>query len=216
MDNFYMKKLLFKSLAMSLMFGTSNMVFAGGIPVFDAAGVAQAIETVVQLKQQVESLKKQYDAITGSRNLGDILNNPALREYLPSDWANIYDKVQSGQYKGLSGAATAIKDAEKLYSTGTGTGQQRIYDTLASNKAMTQTAYQNTIDRLNNIQQLMKQINSAKDTKAAADLQNRIATENAMIQTEQTRLNLMVQLQQAEMKLAEQQQEKEFKAKYFK
>ncbi len=188
--------------------------FAGGIPVFDAAGVAQAIQTVTQLKQQVESLKKQYDAITGTRNLGDILNNPALREYLPSDWANIYDKVQKGEYKGLSGAATAIKDAEKLY--GKGTGQQRVYDTLASNKAMTQEAYKNTIDRLNNIQALMKQINGANDTKAAADLQNRIASENAMIQNEQTRLNLMFQLQQAEMKLAEQQQDKEFRAKYFK
>ncbi|MES2206790.1 MAG: P-type DNA transfer protein VirB5 [Pseudomonadota bacterium] len=209
-----MKKLLIKTLAVSLMFCTANSVFAIGIPVADVDGLVQAIATVNQLKQQVESLKKQYDAITGTRNLGDILNNPALREYLPSDWANIYDKVQSGQYKGLSGAATAIKDAEKLY--GTSTGQQRVYDTLASNKAMTQTAYQNTIDRLNNIQSLMKQINSANDTKAAADLQNRIASENAMIQNEQTRLNLMVQLQQAEMKLAEQQQAREFKAKYFK
>jgi type IV secretion system protein VirB5 len=188
-------------------------IHAQGIPVFDAKGVAQALETVSQLKQQLSTLQQQYNAIIGTRNLGDILNNPALRQYLPSDWANIYDQVKSGKYQGISGAATAIKDMEKLYSNNT--GQQRVYDTVATNKAMTQEAYKNAMARLDNIQSLMQKINTTQDTKAAADLQNRLSAENAMIQNEQTRLNLMFQLQQAEEKLAEQQRDNDFRAKYF-
>jgi type IV secretion system protein VirB5 len=208
-----MKHLLRKTIIGCMLFYTTTP-YATGIPVFDAAGVAQALETVAQLKQQLSTLQQQYNALTGTRNLGDILNNPALRQYLPDDWANVYDKVKSGKYQGITGAATAIKDAEKLYSNDP--NQQRVYDTMASNKAMTQEAYKNTMSRLDNIQSLMSQINAAQDTKAAADLQNRLSSENAMIQNEQTRLNLMFQLQQAESKLAEQQQQNAFKEKYYK
>ncbi|MEQ1529738.1 MAG: type IV secretion system protein, partial [Methylococcales bacterium] len=33
------------------------------------------------LMSQIEQAKQQYESLTGSRGLGNIMNNPALRDY---------------------------------------------------------------------------------------------------------------------------------------
>ncbi len=99
---------------------------AGGIPVFDAANLTQQIkssaEELFQLIEQVTTLKQQYDqlqqtykAITGMRNLGDIMNNPLLKEYIPNDWKNVYDSVKSGGYQGSLALVQAVRDANKVF-----------------------------------------------------------------------------------------------------
>ena len=78
---------------------------AGGIPVFDGANLAQQIRNSVQeiakLVEQIEQLKKQYEqmqqtysSMTGSRGLGEVLNNPALKNYLPEDWRVVYYSIK--------------------------------------------------------------------------------------------------------------------------
>jgi type IV secretion system protein VirB5 len=62
----------------------------------------------------------------------------------------------------------------------------------------------------------MAKADTTMDTKAAADLQNRMAAENAMIQNEQIRLNLLTQLQVAESQLANEQRAREFDTKFAK
>jgi type IV secretion system protein VirB5 len=183
---------------------------AGGIPVIDVASIAHALTMVEQLKRQVTQMESQYAAISGARNLGQILNNPSLRTYLPDEWVGVYDKVKQGQLSGISSAARDIARQEGYDPNATG-GQLRYQNTIAANKAMNQQAYAQTLQRLNNIQALMQQANTTPDAKASADLQNRIAAENAMIQNEQTRLNLMAQLQQAELQMSENQRRAEFK-----
>lgn len=44
--------------------------FAGGIPTFDAATVAQLQQQFRQLQQEYEMLKQQYAALTGSYGRG--------------------------------------------------------------------------------------------------------------------------------------------------
>lgn len=89
------------------------------IPVTDGASIAQQIaaqvETIAkwkmqydQMTSQINQMKQQYESLTGSRGLGNILNNPALREYLPADWQGVYDAVKTGGYAGLSGRAQSI------------------------------------------------------------------------------------------------------------
>jgi type IV secretion system protein VirB5 len=163
---------------------------------------------------QIKQMKYQYEAITGTRNLGQILNNPALRTYLPDQWANIYDQVRNGQLQGLSTKATSIYSAEGFDPHATG-GRKRQLEILAANKAMAMQAYDATLQRVQNINALMQQADATNDMKAAADLQNRMAAENASIQNEQVRLNLAMQLQQAELQLADQQRSAEFSSKYF-
>lgn len=98
-------------LCVALTCGSAN---AGGIPVFDAAGLAQALQTVVQLKQQIDEIKGLRSQLEGIRNMGDLLNQPELRNYLPTDWKGVYDQVKNGGYKGLDGSFNAIEDAESV------------------------------------------------------------------------------------------------------
>ncbi|MDR3159216.1 MAG: type IV secretion system protein, partial [Zoogloeaceae bacterium] len=41
--------------------------------------------------------------------------DPRLRNYLPEDWKNVYDKVRKMGASGLTGEARAIYDAVKKY-----------------------------------------------------------------------------------------------------
>ena len=187
----------------------------------DIPAALNQIQTMAQWSKQYDGMvgqlnqmKSQYESMTGNRGLGQILNNPALRGYLPDQWASVYDKVRHGQLSGISGKASAIYSAEGFDPNAVG-GRKRELDVLAANKAMTMQAYDATLARVNNINALMQRADATQDVKASADLQNRMAAENAMIQNEQVRLNLLAQLQQAEQKLASEQRSREFKAKYF-
>lgn len=178
-----------------------------------AQTMAQWAKQYEQMVQQITHLKNQYDSMTGSRGLGQILNNPALRTYLPDQWASIYDQVRHGQLQGVSSRATSIYSAEGFDPNATG-GRKRQLDVLAANKAITMQAYDASLARVQNINALMQQADATGDVKAAADLQNRMAAENALIQNEQVRLNLAMQLQQAEMQLAAEQRSREFADKF--
>ena len=195
------------AIASALCFSTAN---ATGIPVLDVSNLAQAMLMVQNLMEQLKQMKSQYDAVTGNRGYGNILNDPKLRSYLPDQWQAVYDQVKSGSLNGISNAAQQIAKSEGLTGASTA-GQQRYYDTLAANKAMTMQAYSATLSRLNNIQSLMQQSNLTQDPAAKADLQNRWAAEYTMVQNEQTRLNLMSQLQETELRLAQEQRHRDFK-----
>lgn len=96
----------------------SSVAFAQ-IPVTDVASIGQQtmaqIETIAKWKMQydqmisqIEQAKQQYESLTGSRGLGNIMNDPALRDYLPADWQGVYDSVRTGGYNGLSGRGASV------------------------------------------------------------------------------------------------------------
>jgi type IV secretion system protein VirB5 len=183
-------------------FCAAQAAHAQGLPVLDVSNLAQAILTVRQLQQQYAMITSQYQAQIGNRGLGDIFNNPALRNYLPDQWQSVYDTAKRGQLDGISGVADSIARNEAL--TAYTPGQHRLNDTLAANKAMVMRAYQASIDRLNNIQRLMQQSNLTQDPAAKADLQNRWAAEISSINADKVRLDLAAKLQDAEKEFAQQ------------
>lgn len=205
-----------------LVFGISTA--HAQIPVTDGASIANNIishvediakyaQQIEQLKTQVQQQKQQFAALTGSRGLGDIFQNPNLRNYLPNDWQKVYDAVQNGGYEGLSGRAKSIYDHNKIYdlcSSLTLTNQRTACEAEAvkpsQDKAFAMDAYDATDKRLDQIQQLMGKINQTKDPKAIAELQGRIAAEQAMIQNEQSRLQLYAMLSQAQDRIQQQRQ----------
>lgn len=192
----------FKKWSVSLVFVVSScMTLAQGIPTFDESNLAQALLMVDHMKSQInnqldqlERLESQERALSGSRGMGDLFNDPALRNYLPENWKGVYDQVKSGRYGGA--------EFEQIYSEyGITTDNEHaiaIYETDAANTAILRNSYQNTLARLNNIEGLLRNVDTTVDIKAAADLQNRIAVEQAIIQNEQNRLNLMMRLAEAE------------------
>ncbi|TDG02521.1 type VI secretion protein [Paraburkholderia guartelaensis] len=193
--------------------GATAIARAQGVPTISPAELAQQMEQVQQLMQQIENQEAQYRALTGNSSLGTIMNDASLRNYLPEQWQDIYDQAKRGSLSGISSTMRSIEQQEGMTDAAT-PGQQRYYDVLAANKAMNEQAYSATMARLNNIQSLMQQSNLTQDPAEKADLQNRMAAEEAMVTNEQTRLQLTTQLQQAELKLAEDQQEREFKNQF--
>ena len=201
----------------------SSVAFAQ-IPVTDGASIAnsiqQQIETIAkwkmqydQMTSQINQMKQQYESLTGSRNLGQILNNAALRDYLPNDWQGVYDAVKSGGYSGLSGRAQSIYEANKAFDAcmvfklvdqRTACEAQAVKG--AQDKAFALDAYDKAKSRLTQIDQLMAKINDTPDPKAIAELQGRIAAEQAMIQNEQTKLQMYQMVAAAEDRLQEQRQ----------
>ncbi|WP_321968959.1 type IV secretion system protein [Paraburkholderia tropica] len=182
---------------------------AQGVPTISPAELAQEMVQVNQLYQQIQNQEQQYQALTGNSSFGTIMNDASLRNYLPEQWQNIYDQAKSGSLSGISSSMRTIEQQEGMTNASTA-GEQRYYDTLAANKAMNEQAYTATMARLNNIQSLMQQSNLTQDPAQKADLQVRMAAEQAMVNNDQTRLQLTSQLQQTELRLAEEQRDREF------
>lgn len=218
-------KKLFSSgaLCAALAFGTS--AHATGIPVFDGAAAASNVEQIAkwvaqlqEMKNQLEQAKKTYDSMTGSRGLGNIMNNPALKNYIPADWQKVYDSVKNGGYNGLTSTAKTIRDSNKVYDNCanlTGTSKE-VCARSASKGAQDKDYISNALDaakgRITQIEGLMNQINSTSDAKAIAEVQARFAAEQAMMQNEATKLQLFKMMGDAEEKLIV-QQERELSSK---
>ncbi|MGE8614017.1 P-type DNA transfer protein VirB5 [Alcaligenes phenolicus] len=194
------------------------------IPVTDGAAiktsVQQQVETMAkwklqydQMVSQIDQMKQEYQSITGVRGLGDVLNNPALRDYLPDDWQGVYDSVKSGGYAGLSGRAGQVYNDNKIYDTCVNhtNEQSRISCEAqavkgAQDKAFALDAYDKAKERLGQIDALMQEINRTQDPKSIAELQGRIAAEQALIQNEQTKLQMYSMVASAEDRLQQQRQ----------
>ncbi|OSI23528.1 type IV secretion system protein [Neisseria dumasiana] len=169
-----------------LMLGSSTAAVATGIPVFDGAAVAQAIQQGIQMGEQIQNqikqiseLKSQLKAITGNRNLGNILKTEAL-EQLPDEWKSVYSqamKAKNGNFKDLLSSKGYDKNADN--------------DRLVKHYDLTLKAIKDSELRFKNIKALMNQVNTTQDAKAAADLMNRIQLENAYIQQNQTQLDML-------------------------
>lgn len=200
------------------------------IPVTDSASIAQQVtnqvETVAKWKMQYDQmitqigqLKQQYASVTGSRNLGQILNNAELRDYLPEDWQAVYDSVKHNGYAGLSGTGLMVYDQNKVYDAcqhQTITQQRIACETQAvkgaQDKGFALDAYDKAKSRIDQIDQLMAKIDQTPDPKAIAELQGRLTAEQALIQNEQTKLQMYQMVANAEDRV-QQQRQKEINAK---
>lgn len=204
------------SLGVTLLALTSSASLAQ-VPVTDGAAIAQQaashVETIANMVNQIDQAKQQFGSMTGSRNLGTIMNNPALRDYLPADWQGVYDSVRNGGYGGLSGRGASVYNASKIFDS-------CVYMTVADqrtacearavkasqDKGFALDAYDAAKSRIYQIDQLMNEINETADPKAIAELQGRLAAEQANIQNEQTKLQLYEMVAAAEEKVQAQRQ----------
>lgn len=197
------------------------------IPVTDAAAIAKAasehaeqimkwVDQLNAMKQQYDQLQAQYNAITGSRGMGQLLNN-VTRQVLPQDFTQSYNElVTMGQ-----GGASA--DAKKIYDVIKKLGCSTVKDPNSKlsceaqayaepeNAAYINGALGAAQAREQQLQQLVSQVDSATDLKAATDLGNRIAAEQSMLQNEQTLVSLALAQRQSQAALLAQAKREEGK-----
>lgn len=165
-------------------------VTASGIPVVDGAAAAQRAQNFIQqmaeyakqlteLKNQYRQQVNQFKAMTGSRNLGNILQD-TVKDQVPSEWSAIYKGAKDIDYKSVINSKTYdAKAADRI---------------TVKNFQDMEEVFKSTQKQLDNLTGLMNQINLTQDVKAAADLQNRIAVEQAKIANNQTKLDMLDRL----------------------
>jgi len=150
-------------------------------PVIDVASIAQLVQQLNQMRDQLEQAREQYKSLTGIRGFGDLFNNPLLRDYLPEEWTNLYDAVQQGDIAGISGRideliAAAQEGSLEEIAADVETRRARLG---AVNRAVGEAGFDAAIQRTEQIQSLIEEISNTQDPKGIAELQARIAGEQA-------------------------------------
>ena len=196
-----MHKLLRIPAALALA-GAVSTAHAGGIPVIDVANLAQTIQQVVN-----DVTQSQLASINGIRNLGNVFNNPLLRNYVPAEAYTFVNAVSTGGYSGLTGTSKALRDAGMVYNCMdlSGDARTRCQAALAQpyqHKGLLQDAMTSAAGRLSQIQSLMDQINATTDQKAVQEIQARIGAENALLAHEATQIQMLQGMADSEERIA--------------
>ena len=193
-------------------------VRAQGIPVIDVANLVQSVEQVLDdataienQVQQIRQLQSQLQSINGLRNLGQVFNNPLLRNYVPSEAYTFVNAVDTGGYSGLRGTAKALRDAGMIYNCMDRAGDARTscQATLAQpyqQKGLLQDAMTSAAGRLAQINALMDQINGTPDQKSVQEIQARIGAENALLAHEMTQIQMLQGMADSEERIARSQE----------
>lgn len=198
--------------------GSANAQWA----VFDVSNYVQALQQVEQLNSQLnemtqqlnelraqsEQAKQSYQAMTGSRGMGNLAKD-SVQEYLSQDLQQA--NSNSGQIAQL---ANQIKQKAGYLSTQDLSGinaavrssMERDGTTAANNQAMAQSVFSHSSDQFSAISDLMGQIDQAKDPKAIADLQARIQVQQASLQAQMIQAQAMTAMLKAQEQVQEEQQ----------
>lgn len=198
------------TLMFGMLFGTAANA---GIPTIDLASVGAALQQVAawgqqyqqmvqqyqQMAQQYQQQIQQYQSLNGSRNMGSIANDPALRQYIPAN----YQSILSGGY----GNSQQIFDSLNVGVTPQSTGSSKAFAASAQqasiNRAIGEAGYKAANDRFSQIQILLDKVNDSPDAKDMADLSGRIQAEQVMMQNESNKIAMLAQLAQAQRDLNE-------------
>jgi type IV secretion system protein VirB5 len=187
---------------------------ATGIPVIDVANLIQTIQQVLNditeiqnQVQQITQLQNQLNSINGFRNLGQVHNNPMLRNYVPAEAYTFVNAVDTGGYSGLTSTSKSLRDAGMVYNCMdlTGTERTRCQASLAApyqTKGLLQDAMKSAAGRLSQINALMSQTNATADQKAVQEIQARIAAENALLAHEVSQVQMLQGMADSEERIA--------------
>jgi type IV secretion system protein VirB5 len=207
-------KMPFSVLALSFFaFGAVRPAHAQ-FAVIDVASIVQLVQEVEQLQQQVATAKSQlaqaqseYAAITGPRGMEQLLSG-TVRNYLPTDWSQLFQVLSgsSGSFPGLAADLNSLVSSNAILTTSQVNGlsptqQSQLLaarQSAALLQALARTALSNSSDRFASLQSLIGAIGTAADQKAALDLNARIASEEAMLQNEQSKLQSLYEVAQSQ------------------
>jgi len=223
-----MKKML-SAIAVAAAFAGAGQANATGIPVFDGAAAMNAVQQILawgkqygQMAQQYQQLVQNYNqavttynSMNGVRGMSALVNNPALRRYLPNEWNQAMNLINNGTgYTSLQNRTLGIRSAAMVTSVGdtgldpnsaAGRAFVGAQNQAALNRALSEEGFMQASERIGAIQTLIDKVDGVPDAKDVADLQARIQGEQAMVQNELVKLQLMSQLQQAQRDLMAQQ-----------
>lgn len=199
-----------------------------GIPVIDAGGIAQSVahalqqaaeaasnlaaleEQIAKAEAQIEQARDQFgelkDMTTGNSRYGTRYNSAELYEYLPTSqtngaWAEIYQNMDKGTLNGYRNKYGLVSDKPL---------QQEVFDVRLTNLHTLENAYRVTNMRIENIHNLQELADQAVTPQEKEDIQARLASEQASINNEQSRVETVKDIMARQDELNVQRQNQEF------
>lgn len=208
-----------------VLFLSSYAADAQGIPVIDQTAIAKQIESITQLKSQLDALNQQlqqaqqlYGSLNKLTNMADVaslLNDPAIRKALPEDFSAVQSLLKGSASGTLGDAASKFLTDNSTYKTNANDfyAQElsRLQNRNAGQMGLGQQIYDTATKRIDGIDQLRRQISSASDAKDIADLQARLQAETAFLQTDMLRMQALQMVQQAEVQVDEQRKAEDWR-----
>lgn len=198
-----------------------------GMPVIDVANLAQAIQQVLSWGQQLQAmaahlqqLQRTYQSLTGPRGMQNLLPiAPGARNYLPADYSELMNVINgtSVTYPVLAGQVQGIIQTNAVLTNGqTANLSPRALQLLTQGRQsaaalamLSQQTQANASNNFSSLQGLIAALGFTSDTKASADLQGRIQSEQVMTTTNQIKTEALYQTVQAQ-ELARSQAAREF------
>lgn len=179
---------------------------AQGIPTYDAATVLQLQQQFQQLQKQYTTLKNQHEAITGTYGRGQSGMQDAIKSssVVPGSWQEVVAQQQSGAFGNKQTyyeklLKTLPQDLFRDPKSQNATTYKLSTDSVRAAMSGGEVLYSQVQTHLNNLAKLSQQVDSTTNIKDAQDLQNRISTENGMMQSALGKLNAMNMNLQANM-----------------
>ncbi|MGQ3141203.1 P-type DNA transfer protein VirB5 [Rhizobium oryzihabitans] len=204
---------------------TASGAAGQGIPVIDQTAILKHIESIAQLKSQLDALHQQIEQaqqlygslnkLTDMADVASVLNDPAIRKALPSDFSAIEGLLKgegTGVFKDsaskfLEGNSTYRTDADDFYAK----ELARVQNKNAGQMSLGQQIYDAATKRIDGIDQLREKISTASDAKEIADLQARLQAEQAFLQTDVLRMEGLRMVQQAQNQVDEQRKAEDWR-----
>lgn len=212
-------------LATVMLLASARLADAQGIPVTDQAAIAKQIESIAQLKSQLDALNQQIsqaqelygslNKITDMANVASLLNDSAIRKALPQDF-NAIESLLRGSGGGVFGdSVSKFLEGNSTYRTSANDfyAQElsRAQDRNAGQMSLGQQIYDAATKRIDGIDELRQKISSAADAKDIADLQARLQAETAFLQTDVLRMQGLQMVQQAQVQVNEQRKAEDWR-----
>jgi len=204
---------------------STELATAQGIPVIDTSAIAKQIESIAQLKSQLDTLNQQlqqaqqlYGSLNKITNMADVaslLNEPSIRKALPQDF-NAIETLFKGTGSGVFGSSaskflqdnsTYRTDANDFYAQ----ELSRIQNQNAGQMSLGQQIYDAATKRIEGIDELRQKISGAADAKDVADLQARLQAETAFLQSDVLRMQALQMVQQAQVQVDEQRKAEDWR-----
>ncbi len=215
---------MFRQTALALLI-SAHVAGAQGIPVIDQTAIAKQIESITQLKSQLDALNQQlqqaqqlYGSLNKLTNMADVaslLNDPAIRKALPGDFSAVESLLEGSGSGAIGDAASKFLTDNSTYKTSANDfyAQElsRLQNKNAGQMSLGQQIYDAATKRIDGIDQLRRQISSASDAKEIADLQARLQAETAFLQTDMLRMQGLQMMQQAEVQVDEQRRAEDWR-----
>ncbi|QOU76440.1 Type IV secretion system protein virB5 (plasmid) [Janthinobacterium sp. HH102] len=168
-----------------------------------AANLAKYVEQLSQLKMQLDQAKTTYNSISGLRNIGSMMKNDLLKQYLPADYQKAYDLLKAGKAGSLSGISGSLNEIAASYQAkecdaNTTASCKKAWQTLAMNQFVGEQGYKQAAQNIANLEAFVNKIGTSPDPKSLQDLQARIAVEQVKMQNEQIKLQTLQMTQKAQ------------------